>query len=37
MIAAGAATRRPRYHEPMAALAAVLLVAYVGLLFARLR
>ena len=34
---AGALVRRPRYHEAMACIVAVLLVAYVALLFARLR
>lgn len=34
---AGALVRRPRYHELMTAAAAVLLVAYDALLFARLR
>ncbi len=37
LFAAGAAVRRPRVHEVMTATAAVLLVAYVALLFARLR
>jgi hypothetical protein len=37
LAAAGAVVHRPRYHEAITAASAVLLLAYVALLFARLR